>query len=157
MDTPGENPNSNDAEPTLEEMKQELSNTYLQERGILFTTQYLLFRKIMANGVDLKEKMAFHDILQQLKQLFPQREGERLAKYLKFHSDTYWAAFNWAKDKAEQELKVRKMAEQLKRRSPKATNEALEAEARQSIEMAEIFDGITEAIAQAAGEIEVKK
>jgi len=156
MNAPRETQNAQDmqdTDPTLEELKQELSDTDLQvRRGILFAAKYLFLRTMLAKGFTEREKIPYYDVTLRLKQLFPQQKGEKIGGFLRCQGDALNTAFKWAKEKVENELKVRRMAEQLKRRSPKATNEALEAEARESIELAKIFNECSANVIKAAGE-----
>ncbi|MFA5788667.1 MAG: hypothetical protein WC924_02225 [Candidatus Gracilibacteria bacterium] len=150
MDTPHEDQSKQNSDPTLEKLKQELSDTDLQNRGLLFSAKYLLCRIITANGYDFSKKIPFEDVRQRLGQLFPQQEGEWLPNYLQLHNDAFNAAFDWARTKSYEEWKVGRVAALLKKDRPDATDETLETDARLRIETVKVFDELRAATIQAA-------
>ncbi|HAU39503.1 MAG: hypothetical protein UV80_C0008G0038 [Candidatus Peregrinibacteria bacterium GW2011_GWF2_43_17] len=153
MNTPREDQSTQNSDPILEELKQELSDADLQSRGLLFSAKYLLCRVIMANGYDFSKKIPFDDVRQRLNQLFPKQEGEWLPNYLQYHNDAFSIAFDWARDKAYEEWKVGKVASLLKKDRPDATDETLEIEARFKIERAKVFDELKAATIQATRDL----
>lgn len=154
MDAPAEDKNTQNQNPTLEELKQELSDADLENRGILFSAKYLLFKIIMANGFDdFSKKIRFDDVRQQLKQLFPQQQGERLPDYLQYNSDAFNVAFEWARAKAYEEWRVSKLAASLKKDSPDATDEQVEADARSRTESADTLKEVRAAVIKASKDL----
>jgi len=153
MNTPCEDQSTQNPDPILGELKQELSDADLQSRGLLFSAKYLLCRIIMVNGYDFSKKIPFDEVRQRLKLLFPQQEGEWLPNYIWEHSDTFRVAFDWARDKAYQEWKVSKVAALLKKDRPAANEESLETEARLRIETAEVFDELRANIIQSTRDL----
>jgi hypothetical protein len=106
MNIPAEYEDINSSFPSIEELKQELSNIDLQNRGIFFAAQYLLYRMILANGCDSSKKASFQEVEQRLRQLFPQQDCEWLPGYLQRQGNMFKVAFDWASNQAYEESKV---------------------------------------------------